>query len=271
MIEKAEKQGISQPIHSNPNDFEPAMNTLKPTINSQSELIKTSDTESLDLVNTDSVDESAIPSTAETVAETSIVPAGSNGQCSGELSETAEPVSDADVPKKDIVSETYTLLLQLAKDFETKLKYDTTKQAQIDKLYNENQSFKEGLLKKFQRSLILAVIEQIDDATKQISYFGNTVFSEENYSKLLHSYQEVATGFQNVLLEKFDVINYRCEPDTPFNPKRQRSLKTCPVSDQSKHKLVKQSLRSGYETDDGFVLRPEMVEVYVFDSQQSVT
>ncbi|MDR2642047.1 MAG: hypothetical protein LBC74_04560 [Planctomycetaceae bacterium] len=178
------------------------------------------------------------------------------------------------VQTKDIsveIAEINVFLQQLVKDFETKLKYDATKQGQIDKLYNENQSFKEGLLKKFRHLLILTVIEQIDDVDKQITYFGNASFSEENYRKLLSSYQEVARGFQDVLLEKFDVQNYRCEPNSTFDPKRQRSLKTCPINDQSKHKLVKQSLRSGYETDDGFILRPEMVEVYVFDSKQSIT
>ncbi|MDR2704279.1 MAG: hypothetical protein LBC02_00730 [Planctomycetaceae bacterium] len=208
----------------------------------------------------------------EAVTEAAELPTVGDALKSGETSETIELVPV--VPAKDIsaeIAEINVFLQQLAKDFETKLKYDAAKQTQIDKLYNENQSFKEGLLKKFRHSMIQTVIEQIDDAEKQIAYFGNALFSEENYRKLLRSYQEVATGFQDVLLEKFDVNNYRSEPDSPFDPKRQRSLKTCPVNDQSKHKLVKQSLRPGYETDDGFILRPEMVEVYVFDSQQSVT
>ncbi|MDR1383486.1 MAG: hypothetical protein LBJ67_06540 [Planctomycetaceae bacterium] len=51
------------------------------------------------------------------------------------------------------------LLRQLANDFENKLKYDASKQEQIDKLYNENQKYKEGILEKFRKQLILAVIE----------------------------------------------------------------------------------------------------------------
>jgi molecular chaperone GrpE (heat shock protein) len=210
--------------------------------------------------------------TLESESEVAELPTTDDGQILDKPSETAEPVSV--VPAKDIsteIAKISVLLWQLAKDFETKLKYDATKQAQIDRLYNENQSFKEGLLKKFRHSMILAVIEQIDDAAKVINHFNNTVCSEDNYRKLLDSYQEVATGFQDVLQERFDVKSYYSESDSQFDPQRQRMLKKYPVNDQSKHKLVKQSLRPGYETDDGFILRPEMVEVYVFDSQQSVT
>lgn len=163
-------------------------------------------------------------------------------------------------PRDDVLS----LLKQLAKDFEVKLKYDASKQQLIDKLYAENQQFKEGIIKKFQHTLILAVIEQIDDATKQMAYFANAEFSEDNYRKLLANYHDIVDGFQNMLLEKFDVKVYNCEPNTPFEPKRQRSLKTVSTVEETKHRFVKSSLRPGYEIESGFVLRPELVEVYVF-------
>ncbi|GHT20698.1 nucleotide exchange factor GrpE [Planctomycetales bacterium] len=154
------------------------------------------------------------------------------------------------------------LLRQLAQDFEVKLKYDATKQEQVDKLYNENQQYKEGSLEKFRKSLILAVIEKIDETEKMIAFFDGKEFSEENYRKLFSSYKSVAEEFSDVLLERFDVAKYTCEPETPFDPRRQRSLKMVPTDDPAKHKFVKQTLRPGYETD-GIVLRPEMVEVYV--------
>ncbi|MDR1383565.1 MAG: hypothetical protein LBJ67_06945 [Planctomycetaceae bacterium] len=170
-------------------------------------------------------------------------------------------------PLKEIT----TLLRQLAKDFDAKLKYDASKQTLIDKLYNENQSYKEGILQKFQHAMILAVIEQIDDAAKTISHFENAEFSEENYRKLLKYYSDIAASFQDMLIERFDIHFYHSEPNTPFDPKKQRSLKTVVTNDQSKHKLVKQSLRPGCETEAGFVLRSEMVEVYVFVSQSPQT
>ncbi|MDR0706081.1 MAG: hypothetical protein LBF88_14000 [Planctomycetaceae bacterium] len=258
--EKTEDQGNTSPTHSNSNQSEPTVNSPNSTTNNQPEEINTPSESDAQLSE-------ETPETEPVTEETTVQ------ESDEELPKTEEPIPivSEKLEKDDVMSEMYVLLRQLAKDFEVKLKYDSTKQAQIDKLYNENQSFKEGLIKKFQHSLILAVIEQIDEAAKQIIHFGNAAFSEENYRKLLNSYQEVADDFRDVLLEKFDVVNYRSEPDSQFDPKRQRSLKTCPVNDQSKHKLIKQSLRPGYAAEDGFVLRPEMVEVYVFDSQQSVT
>lgn len=160
------------------------------------------------------------------------------------------------------------VLRQLAKDFETKLKYDASKQELIDKLYKENMEFKEGLVKKFQQAMIAAVIERIDDAAKDIAIFENREFSAENYLKLLASYTDITTGFQDMLSVRFDVECYSGEPLSRFDPKAQRSLRTCPTSDPNKNKLVKQTLRPGYKTADGFVLRPELVEVYVFEKKQ---
>ncbi|MGL6196672.1 MAG: hypothetical protein ACRC2T_17810 [Thermoguttaceae bacterium] len=170
-----------------------------------------------------------------------------------------------------ILSELRTLMLQLAKDFESKLKYDAAKQGQIDKLYNETQEYKQGILRKFQHSLIIAVIEQIDQAAKQIAFFTNAEFSETMFRKMLDSYQDITVSFQDMLTEKFSVQVYRCEPHTRFDPKRQRTLKTTPTRDVTLNKHVKASLRPGYETEECYVIRPELVEVYIFDETAEVS
>ncbi|MDR1925074.1 MAG: nucleotide exchange factor GrpE [Planctomycetaceae bacterium] len=146
----------------------------------------------------------------------------------------------------------------------------TKKQEQIDKLYDENQEHKQGILEKFKKSLVLAVIGQIDSAFKTISHFGNQEFSEENYCKLLENYSEIATDFQDSLAQSFDVAAFNSEKDTPFDAKRQRALKTAPTEEETKHKTISKSLSHGYEivNADGTktLLRLEMVEVYVHQS-----
>jgi len=196
---------------------------------------------------------------AQAVTEEEITPS---------VSQEDAPAKAEPIPINESLAEITAQIRQVAKDFETKLKYDASKQTLIDKLYNENQNYKDGIIKKFQQSMILAVIEQIDDAEKTITHFENVEFSEENFRKLLKSYRDIAESFQDVLLEKFDVSHYRCETETPFDPKRQRSLKTVTTDDQTKHKLVKQSLRPGYEINEN-VLRQEMVEVYVFNRRET--
>ena len=152
--------------------------------------------------------------------------------------------------------------IALANDFSTKLKYDAAKQGQIDKLYLENQGYRDDLIEKFKQQLVLAVIEQIDDADKQISHFNKQEATEKNYAKLLNCFRDVAVSFQDMLLERFDVSSFCSEPGTPFDPKRQRALKTSATPETSRNKTVAATLRPGYEKNDGSVVRPEMVEVY---------
>ena len=178
-----------------------------------------------------------------------------------------ETTTTEDAPVAPVPNELLVALRQLARDFETKLKYDASKKELIDKLYKENLEFKDGIVKKFQHTMILAVIEKIDEAEKDIAVFANREFSEENYLKLLDSYRDIAENFQDMLSIRFDVESYRCEPLTAFEPRIQRSLRTCPTAEEDKNKLVKQTLRLGYKTADGFILRPELVEVYVFDGK----
>ncbi|MDR3232260.1 MAG: nucleotide exchange factor GrpE [Planctomycetaceae bacterium] len=182
-----------------------------------------------------------------------------------ELSESSENTASADsgIRSADTLpTEALPLLQHLAKEFEVKLKYDAAKQEQIDKLYKENMDYKTGILKKFQQSLILAVIEKIDETDKSVSSFDGKEFSEENYRKLLSFFGEITGDLQDMLLQRFDVENYRSEPNTPFDAKRQKTMKTVPTDEPDKHKLIKQSLRPGY-TMDGQILRAEFVEVYV--------
>ena len=150
---------------------------------------------------------------------------------------------------------------QLANDFEVKLKYDAAKQEQIDRLYSENQEYKEGIHEKLRRQLILSVIEQIDQCETSINFFDATEYSEENYRKLLRFFREIAADFQNMLSEQFDVIAYRSEPLTTLDIKQQRPLRTTPTNDESQHRLIKESLKPGYQLGDK-VLRHEMVDVY---------
>jgi molecular chaperone GrpE (heat shock protein) len=154
------------------------------------------------------------------------------------------------------------LLQQLVKDFTTKLKYDATKQEQIDKLYKENVDFNGVILDEFKRLVILAVIGQIDDAEKSIKSFGDKECSEDNYQKLLNTFRSIVSEWQEMLLQQFDVSSYQCEPNSPVDVKRQRILKQIPTDDATLYKHVQQTLRPGYELD-GQVLRPELVEVFV--------
>ena len=189
-----------------------------------------------------------------------------------------EPDIGVDLPEQDNIEEVSVtvanvqdlqfadllkLQQQLVNDFEIKLKYDAAKQEQIDKLYSENQEYKEGILEKFRRQFILAVIEQVDESDKSIRFFDEQEYSEDNYRKLLVIFGEIADDFRNMLFERFGIVSYRCEPLSSFDVNRQRPLRTTPTDDESLHRQVKQSLKPGYEqVEGGVILRHEMVDVY---------
>ena len=76
------------------------------------------------------------------------------------------------------------------------------------------------------------------------------------------------------MLEKYGVTSYSSKAGAPFNPKRQKALKTTETGDASKDKMVRELLRLGFEQeleakDDQpartKVLRSEMVDVFVFN------
>jgi molecular chaperone GrpE (heat shock protein) len=198
----------------------------------------------------------------------------SSADCEMPVSESTSDVAER------VLSELQPILVALNEKVESQTKEAeflnqlvTKKQEQIDKLYNENQEYKQGIHEKLKKSLVLAVIGQIDAAQKTISHFENHEFSEENYRKLLDNYNEIARDFQDSLAQSFDVVAFSSEENATFDPKRQKALKTVPTQDETKNKKITKSLRPGYEMTNGdgppTLLRPEQVEVYVHQPSQS--
>lgn len=221
--------------------------------------------------------------TGEVVAEddkTADVSSGKNAGATVHDNADMQTTVLPETPDTDFLSELKPLITEIREkldsltssvDFGTK--FAEKKQEQIDKLYDENQKYKQGIFDKFKKSLILAVIEQIDAANKTIFHFGNQEFSEENYSKLLKNYNEIASDFQDSLVQSFDIVAFSSNENTPFDAKRQRALKTVATEDETKHKTISKSIRPGYEivnADETItLLRLEMVEVYVHQTPQS--
>ena len=239
-------------------------------------------------------EQSTIPDTAdpsETLSTSELqdepiqdIPAQTDASEPSDDSEVLIPEPTPNVAEPDIADRVFSKLEptltalnekveSLTKEAEFLNQLVTKKQEQIDKLYDENQEYKQGILEKFKKSLVLAVIGQIDAALKTISHFGNREFSEENYCKLLENYSEIVTEFQDSLAQSFDIVAFSSEVNSTFEPKRQRALKTVPTEDKTKHKTISQSLRHGYEMANAdetkTLLRLEMVEVYIHQPPQS--
>lgn len=193
-----------------------------------------------------------------------------------EVDAGSAPDSEAAVP--EWAAELRSAMEALASDFNSKLKYDAKKQEQIDQLYKENSAFRDDMVEKCKKSLVLTVIEQIDDAEKLIAHFDSTKEDGETkdydsllvkYEKLLKNYRDVACSFRDMLAERFDVSSWKSAPQTPFDPRRQRSLKTTKTPDIALDKTICETLRFGYQNEKGQVIRPEMVNVFVYNASMT--
>ena len=185
-----------------------------------------------------------------------------------------EPLEQNFVPLSAIQSiatkETESILnkmCELQASFNSKLKYDSHKEEIINRQYKELVSYRDGLSEKVTMEIIKDLISEIDSMEKLMHFYSDAEANELNFTKIKKAFQDVSISLCDIL-EKQYVYIYRTEPGKLFNPKRQRVMKKTMTGDQTLDKIVKESMRSGFEKDiDGQtkIIRPEMVDVYVFD------
>lgn len=179
-------------------------------------------------------------------------------------SETAESGKPAESTQAAINAELLEKMNKLLVEFQGKLKYDAKKQEQIDRLYDENCVLKRGVIESFKKQLILGLIEKIDMAEKNLAGFRTIPYTEENYRTLISAAEELPKMFQETLIDLFGVHFWRSDEGSAFEPSRQHILRTTSTSEKSKNKTLARSIRRGYQTEGGAILRPELVDVFLY-------
>jgi len=149
----------------------------------------------------------------------------------------------------------------LHQDFESRLKYDTHKNKIIDNLHKDLQDYKNDFLKKYLKSVIMDVIQIIDNIRKLANHYKGRTLSEDDALKLAELLESIPSDLED-LFYRHGVKPFICEGES-FDPTRQRVLKTVDTADESKDKSVAERIRPGYEMD-GKVIRPEMITAYIF-------
>lgn len=157
-----------------------------------------------------------------------------------------------------------TAISALRQDFDTKIKYDESKQRLIDSLHQELQSYRDGLHFRILRPILLDLISiydelgaLIENASAEASAVPRQVI--DNLSALQESIEE--TLYRNGV-EAFSV-----EQET-FLASRQRNLRVIPTTDRQKDKQIARRVRKGF-VYEGTLLRPEVVESYKFTPASS--
>lgn len=146
----------------------------------------------------------------------------------------------------------------LRQDFDTKVKYDESKERQIDILHRELQGYREGLHFKILRPLFIDLIAVHDDLGKLIE-----TMPREDANVAQTRMADNLTSFQYTIeeiLRRNGVDVYTIE-DTMYIPGKQRALQVVETADAAQDKQVARHIRQGFEYE-GKILRPELVAVY---------
>lgn len=147
----------------------------------------------------------------------------------------------------------------LRRDFDTKIKYDESKERLIERLHRELQFYREGLDFRLLRPIFADLIMLYDDMGKVIDRLSvDTVSISEQIIQSLRAFQENIEE----ILQRNGVQVFNIEGEL-FSPARQRSLSVIPTNDPAQDKHIARRVRQGFAYEDK-LLRHELVEVYKY-------
>lgn len=163
---------------------------------------------------------------------------------------------------EDIVRNVPALLTEmqaLRQDFDTKVKYDESKERLIDSLHSELQAYREGLHFKILRPVLIDLIAMYDDLTKSVDIVSTRASGTEGQEmQTLQSFQETVEE----ILSRNGVATFEVEEDL-FLGSKQRIQKMVATPDLALDKHIARRVRKGFAYENR-ILRLEIVEVYKY-------
>ena len=172
-----------------------------------------------------------------------------------------EDAQDSSVPH-EMVQGMQSLLQDmhiLKQDFDTKVKYDESKERLIDSLHRELQGYREGLHFRILRPVFVDLMTLHDDFDKLIENIpsdadGTPHRVTQNLKMFLETIEEI--------LSRNGAEAFTTDEDI-FSPSKQRNLRVIPTSDPEQDKHIARRVRKGF-VYEGKLLRPEVVEIYKY-------
>lgn len=159
---------------------------------------------------------------------------------------------------KEMFSTLEKSMSSLQKDFDTKIKYDKSKDSTIDSLHRELQTYREDLAFKFLRPLVLD-FTRLTDQMRSLS----ARYKESDRSSEAASF---ADDLDNLILDIQEAISlhgfefFRVE-NPIFDRSQQKAQKTINTDDSELDKHIAERIRVGLRYQEK-VVRPELVTVY---------
>jgi molecular chaperone GrpE len=148
---------------------------------------------------------------------------------------------------------------KLEDEFESKIKCDRHREKIIDNLHKELQDYKNDLVKKLLRPMIMDIIQSIDNNNTLVNNLNEE--SQLDPQELIKQMAEISAELEEILfrqgVDKLEIV------PSQFDPKRQKIVSTELTDDPAKDKSIAQKVHNGYEWE-GHVLCRERVNVYLY-------
>lgn len=174
---------------------------------------------------------------------------------------TSPVVRDAPSQVQENTQGTQSLLIEmraLRQDFETKVKYDESKERLIESLHRELQVYREGLHFRVLRPVFNDLITLHDDIGKLIAAQTTGAEGPIAATRDLAFFQETIED----ILQRYGVETFMLS-DEVFQSQKQKSSKVVATADQTLDKHVARRVRKGFLYEEK-VLRPEIVEIFKY-------
>ena len=150
----------------------------------------------------------------------------------------------------------------LRRDFDTKVKYDASKEHTIDSLHRELQFHREGLHFRILRPLFTDLIMLYDDMAKLLESISvNATVGSDQLAQMMQHLKVFQEAIEETL-RRNGAEPFMTEGEL-FLPNRQRSVKVIPTADPALDKHIARRVRHGFAYEDK-LLRHELVDVYKF-------
>ena len=170
-----------------------------------------------------------------------------------------------DTPAEDRIARLERAMARLQADFDTKIKYDQSKDQTIDALHNELQSYRDDLVFKILRPLALDLVAVYDDVTQIVAPPEDAPRSEDA-ARLADNVATVLYDIEEMLLRNgFEL--FEAEGDS-YQGRLQQAQRVLSTSDPAQHEQIAARLRKGLRFGGERVVRREQVAVYRYDEEQ---
>jgi molecular chaperone GrpE len=151
---------------------------------------------------------------------------------------------------------------RMQETFESKLRYDETKDRLLDSLHKELGEHKEDFYFKIMCPLVLDLITELYDDMNHLVRHAQPSCATENITMAndnnLCSYIQIIES----ILERYGISAYS-EDNGAFSPKRQRAIKIVATDLKEQDRHVAESLKKGFSYN-GNVIRLEQVSTYKY-------